>query len=370
MVEDKKYCVYMHKNKTNGKVYIGITCQKPHNRWKEGRGYKNTIFAKAIKKYGWDGFEHIILYDKISKEDATQKEIELIKKYNSKDINFGYNMTDGGEATFGFKHSEESIKKMSESTRLTNQKNSKRVICGGIIFESMAQCAEYYGVPHHRISSWVNGRSRCPKKFVDMGLKFVDSDLTKIKTKPAKSHKTVICDGVKFDTITSCSRRYNVSASTMRKWLTAETAMPEYFKKLGLQLEDKIPEKPSSDNNIICNGIVFKNAKECAKYYGLKHSQVTNWTSGASTMPKEFYDLGMRKLNSDIEIKVRQPRVYGTPKQSIKVYCHELDMEFESIRHCLDYFKYNIGISISRKGLIPVLNGDKNNHKGYCFKKV
>jgi hypothetical protein len=78
----------------------------------------------------------------------------------------------------------------------------------------------------------------------------------------------------------------------------------------------------------------------------------------------------MRKLNSDIEIKVRQPRVYGTPKQSIKVYCHELDMEFESIRHCLDYFKYNIGISISRKGLIPVLNGDKNNHKGYCFKKV
>ena len=248
-MEDKKYCVYMHKNKTNGKVYIGITCQKPHNRWKEGRGYSNTIFAKAIKKYGWDGFEHIILYDKMSKDGAAQKEIELIKEYNSKDIDFGYNMTDGGEATFGFKHSEESIKKMSESTRLTNQKNSKMVVCDGIIFKSMAECAEHYGVPHHRISSWVNGRSRCPKKFVDMGLSFVDCDLTKIKTKPSKSYRAVICDGVIFETIASCSRKYDVPPNTMRKWLTAETAMPEKFKKLGLQFEDKIIEKPSSDNN-------------------------------------------------------------------------------------------------------------------------
>ena len=29
----KQYTIYMHKNKINGKVYIGQTCQTLANRW-------------------------------------------------------------------------------------------------------------------------------------------------------------------------------------------------------------------------------------------------------------------------------------------------------------------------------------------------
>lgn len=32
-VEEKKWCVYMHRNKVNNKVYIGIANQKPKYRW-------------------------------------------------------------------------------------------------------------------------------------------------------------------------------------------------------------------------------------------------------------------------------------------------------------------------------------------------
>ena len=40
MEEEKKYCIYMHKNTINGKVYVGQTCQKPEDRWgKDGRNY-------------------------------------------------------------------------------------------------------------------------------------------------------------------------------------------------------------------------------------------------------------------------------------------------------------------------------------------
>lgn len=93
------YCIYLHRNKINGKVYIGQTCQKPEYRWNGGEGYiESPYFYSAIKKYGWDNFEHIILEDKLTLDQANQKEIEYIEIYKSTDENFGYNIQKGGNS--------------------------------------------------------------------------------------------------------------------------------------------------------------------------------------------------------------------------------------------------------------------------------
>lgn len=83
-IEERNNCVYIHTNKTNGKVYIGITGRNPLERWNNGKGYKlNPYFWKAIKKYGWNGFNHDILEDNLTREEAKEKEIYYIKKYDS-----------------------------------------------------------------------------------------------------------------------------------------------------------------------------------------------------------------------------------------------------------------------------------------------
>ena len=52
---NKKYCVYVHTNKFNGKKYVGITSMNPKDRWKNGNGYSNnSYFTNAIRKYGWE----------------------------------------------------------------------------------------------------------------------------------------------------------------------------------------------------------------------------------------------------------------------------------------------------------------------------
>lgn len=95
----KQYTIYMHKNKINGKVYIGQTYQTLANRWgSDGRRYKGQIFYNAIQKYGWDNFEHIILKEGLTQEEANQQEIYYIQLYQSTNKNFGYNVTKGGNS--------------------------------------------------------------------------------------------------------------------------------------------------------------------------------------------------------------------------------------------------------------------------------
>ena len=96
-INEKQWCVYKHTS-PSGKVYIGITSQKPEHRWNNGDGYKGrTYFWNAIQKYGWENFEHEILYTGLSKQEAGEKEKELIELYDSTDKNKGYNLSTGGE---------------------------------------------------------------------------------------------------------------------------------------------------------------------------------------------------------------------------------------------------------------------------------
>lgn len=112
----KEYCLYCHENKTNGKKYIGITCQSPQQRWRKGNGYRNNAyFFRAISLYGWDGFTHTVLHTNLTKSEAESMEIQLIKKYDTTNTNHGYNIEKGGNGTEKF--SDEIKRKISKSLK-------------------------------------------------------------------------------------------------------------------------------------------------------------------------------------------------------------------------------------------------------------
>ena len=124
------YTVYKHTS-PNGKIYIGITKQELSKRWENGRGYKHCPrFYSAIKKHGWDSFEHKVLQEGLTKEEAEAEEIRLIALHKSNQAEYGYNIENGGncsgthsaetrrkisEANKGRKFSEESIEKMRKA---------------------------------------------------------------------------------------------------------------------------------------------------------------------------------------------------------------------------------------------------------------
>ena len=115
------YTVYKHVS-PSGKVYIGITKQKSEYRWNHGKNYRKDqlLFYRAIKKYSWDNFTHIILYKGLSEKDAKNIEISLIKQYKA--LGISYNITDGGDGGRGLHgkrkpHTEEAKRKMSQSRK-------------------------------------------------------------------------------------------------------------------------------------------------------------------------------------------------------------------------------------------------------------
>lgn len=214
------FVVYKHQNKINNKIYIGITKQIPEKRWgKNGRGYESSpYFYNAIQKYGWDNFEHIILFENLTKDEACKKEQELIQKYNTMDRNYGYNSTSGGEmfvmsedvrlkksksmlgnknglgipcskekakkiseAQKGRKLSEEHKQKLSQSAKLrhtpcseskkeklrNSHPNMKQVYCleTDTIYKSVQECARQLNLPATSISKLCRGKGKTLKGY-------------------------------------------------------------------------------------------------------------------------------------------------------------------------------------------------------------
>ena len=135
-MEDKReYCVYCHISPSN-KKYVGIS-NNPYKRWNNGKGYvKNYLFKRAIDKYGWDNFQHQILYNNLTKQEAINIEIKLIADWDLTNPQKGYNLRAGGDGSFsehsrllmsmarlgntntlGFHPSEETRKKISNSLK-------------------------------------------------------------------------------------------------------------------------------------------------------------------------------------------------------------------------------------------------------------
>lgn len=108
------YCVYAHTF-PNGKIYVGITKQKPNRRWRKGKSYiQNPRLFRAFEKYGWENVKHEILLDGLTIEEAEEAERFLIKCLDLQNPDKGYNIAAGGLAS---NHSEETKKKIGEKSK-------------------------------------------------------------------------------------------------------------------------------------------------------------------------------------------------------------------------------------------------------------
>ncbi len=199
---ERNYLVYKLQCPVNGKIYIGITCQRPELRWRNGRKYSGDLKAD-IEKYGWESFSKEILETGLVTAEAAKREKEYIEKYSAKAVL--YNATVGGEVrpdydidrmaermrgrkltviakeriskarkgmVFSASHREHlsvshlgnpgywtGKKRDAETVKKVSQKLSKQIRCRetGEIFANLSDASRKTGYPMSCISKWCNG---------------------------------------------------------------------------------------------------------------------------------------------------------------------------------------------------------------------
>ena len=108
--------IYKVTNKVNKKIYIGQTTRILKCRMREHiNDQRKYYFHNALRKYGIDNFKWEIIERCDSKRELDEMEFHYIKQYDT--FNGGYNLTFGGEGSVGYKHSEETLKKLSLSLK-------------------------------------------------------------------------------------------------------------------------------------------------------------------------------------------------------------------------------------------------------------
>lgn len=110
--------VYKITNKLTNKVYIGITNQgsgaRYRHHWYESRIGEPSPIHRSMAKYGEENFTLEIIDFADTYDELKEKEKYWIKWYNSTDRSIGYNLTEGGDGTFGRMHSEETKEKIRQ----------------------------------------------------------------------------------------------------------------------------------------------------------------------------------------------------------------------------------------------------------------
>ena len=243
--------IYKIQNKVNKKVYIGQTTvgfrkrypykgksdiEKVYNYHKieleKGRRY-NSHLKRSIEKYGFENFEVIKIFDiAFSKSELDIKEKIWIKLYDS--YNNGYNYCLGGSTSEGYKHDEETRRRMSEVHWDNSGKNNSRakaIVClnNRKVYDTITEAEKDTGIYFNSIKDACNGRNSFAgvnqiglpilwmdyNRYVELSEveieKYIKDMLKKSKLKP------VICINTMeiFKTAVEASEVYKISKSSI-----------------------------------------------------------------------------------------------------------------------------------------------------------
>lgn len=185
----------------NGKNYIGITSkgleyrQSTHKR-DALNNYTNSMFHKAIRKYGFDNIEWEILEKVEDKKTAQERERFYIQQFDT--YNCGYNMTLGGEGLDGVVITEEAKRKMSVAKKGMKQHPNTR-----------AALDRLFSIKHPRTGAKLSEESKSKISNATMGRPYPALAIERSKEKTQRAVSYYNKEGTLIKSFISATNAYS-----------------------------------------------------------------------------------------------------------------------------------------------------------------
>lgn len=284
MEEKRDHKIYVYTNKVNGKVYVGRTCNSLRRRaGRDGGRYKNcSYFWRAIQKYGWENFEGEIIEENLNDKEATERENFYIKKFNSADRKFGYNIQEDRKRSFSDSSrnklcnkivSEETRKKISKNHADVSGENNPMWGRHRTPEEKARLRQASLGRIHSREACESMSRKHAGRIPWNKGKKMSEEQIKNYKNKKSYSKKSVTCieTGEVYESVMAAERALEISASCIRRACNKGKTAKGYHWKW-------TKDSYSAGRKIKCveTGIEFLSIKEACEVMGLKQSALSS----------------------------------------------------------------------------------------------
>lgn len=184
----------------NGKKYIGISCEGMEARKKRhlrSAIKSSCIFHKALIKYQNEEIKWEIIDIADSWDTACILEKKYIEQYNS--YNDGYNMTLGGDGSYGFTHSEQSKSLMSKAKKGKPQHQNTIIS----VRKRMQNTEGLFKGKKHSEESKIKASNACKEAWTSTELKQIIKDIHSI---PVECYNK---DGIKIKEFNSITEAYS-----------------------------------------------------------------------------------------------------------------------------------------------------------------
>lgn len=120
----RKGIIYVCVNMFDGRRYIGQTVQgfdkRKNDHIKDAENGSTFYFHRAIRKFGKENFIWSILEKNVKQIELNDREKYYISKYKTNNPQNGYNMTDGGNASYNSILSDEDVKEIKRLLKTTD----------------------------------------------------------------------------------------------------------------------------------------------------------------------------------------------------------------------------------------------------------
>ena len=265
----KSMVIYLLTDTTNGMLYVGKTTNKLGRRMQQHTHSNVCHVDQMINEHGWENFTVEILEECNTPLELTEREMYWIATLGTKDPN-GYNMTDGGEGTNGYKATDEARKNMSEAH------NPSPVLCieTGLSFKNAREAAEWAGVEKAAINRACNGISRSAAGYHWIYVDAPEREDHEVKVVEPKNKCAVRCIELNkvFNSIAEAAEFFGVAWRTIHRACNGERKTAagytwEYVDKVAAQTHNG---RKKQAVRCIETGEVFESIWAAAKWAGSK----------------------------------------------------------------------------------------------------